>query len=146
EVLIGAGLLEADLPQEGQELPRDASPFSQTGEHAVISFATRLALEESHSSVQGKPGLTYEKGALYHEMLHGIFFTDEQYAQRCAQFWQQQLSEDEQRAFRSLLASLNYDPHFELLMINEFQAYMLTPDWENSGPNILLSRGRRLLG
>ncbi|MCB1216318.1 hypothetical protein KDL44_02935 [bacterium] len=119
--------------------------YHATGEQAVISFASRLALRESRHGMQGRTDRSYERGALYHEMLHGIFFTEPEYEQRCREFWQQQLSADERRAFSTLLASLNYDPAFETLMINEFQAYLLTPPAPASGSRILLERGQRLL-
>ncbi|MEZ5336764.1 MAG: hypothetical protein R3F46_00735 [bacterium] len=145
EVLVGAGLLEAALPAAGESLPRDSAPFRATGEQAVISFASRLALRESRHGMQGRTDRSYERGALYHEMLHGIFFTEPEYERRCREFWQQQLNADERRAFSTLLASLNYDPAFETLMINEFQAYLLTPPAPASGSRILLERGQRLL-
>ncbi|MCB1220746.1 MAG: hypothetical protein H7A35_04895 [Planctomycetales bacterium] len=147
EVLVGAGLLVAQLPAEGEELPRDAAPFAASGEQAVISFATRLALRDSANNLQGKADRSYEAGALYHEMLHGIFFTEPEYARRCTEFWQQRLSADERRAFSTLLASLNYDPAFETLMVNEFQAYILTPrgSGDSTGSGILLARAKRLL-
>ncbi len=145
DALVQEGLLSMELGDGSKPLPRTASPYAATGQHAVISFATRLALAESSRAIQGRPGRRYEAGALYHEMRHGIFFTDVDYAARCTQFWQQMLTADERRAFSTLLASLNYDPAFEELMVNEFQAYLLTPEGPGMGADILLSSGRRLL-
>lgn len=145
DALVAEGLLQLDMGGPADLLERSAAPYSAIGDQAVLSFATRLALDESSRQLQGRADRQWEGGALQHEMLHGVFFTDEAYAQRCTEFWQQRFSEEERACLRILLASLNYDPDFEELMINEFQAYMLTPQGPGMGPNILRGRAALLL-
>ena len=145
DALVAEGLLQLDMPADGSRPPATASPYRAVGDQAVLSFATRLALRESASRLQGKPDRKWEAGALQHELLHGIFFTEEAYAARCTEFWQQRLSDEERECLRIILASLNYDPGFEELMVNEFQAYLLTPEGPGMGPRMLLGRGKLLL-
>jgi hypothetical protein len=145
DALVAEGLLHLEMGGPADVLERSAAPYSAVGDHAVLSFATRLALDESSRQLQGHPNRQWEGGALQHEMLHGVFFTDEAYAQRCTEFWQQRLGDEERACLRILLASLNYDPGFEELMINETQAYLLTPAGPGMGPNILRNRAALLL-
>lgn len=62
---------------------------------------------------------------LRHEISHGQFFTDPNYAAFTQYFWQNDLTEAERVAFRQFLAGQEYDPTDETLMMNEMQAYLV---------------------
>jgi hypothetical protein len=61
---------------------------------------------------------------LRHELSHGEFFTNEGYRDYSIRFWRTRLSDDERSTFRRFLASREYDPENEALMINEMQAFL----------------------
>lgn len=66
---------------------------------------------------------------LRHEISHGEFYANDDYAAYCEAFWLRELTEDQRRAFREFLGGLGYDTSNEELMINETQAYLFhTPD------------------
>jgi hypothetical protein len=60
-----------------------------------------------------------------HEARHGIYFTNPTFARKVAAVWADQ-DESTRAAIRALLAAMHYDPDWEDLMINEFQAYFRT--------------------
>ncbi|MCH7471448.1 hypothetical protein IIA79_00650 [bacterium] len=134
DTLAGLGLLAWD---------EDQAAWAHTGEQAVLSFATRyLGNEKPSSQVLGQRGRPFEVRALYHETRHGLYFTEPRYAQACRDYWHEVLSEDDRRAFRLLLLLMNYDPADEELIINEWQAYLLTPSYRFIGARALTSRLR----
>lgn len=66
---------------------------------------------------------------LRHELSHGEFFLNRAYREYSSLFWREKLTDGERAAFRSFLASRDYDPGNETLVINEMQAYLMhTPD------------------
>ncbi len=66
---------------------------------------------------------------LTHELSHGEYFSDPHYAAYVHAFFQDVLTDTEQRAFRSFLGNDGYDTGNAILMENETQAYLLfTPD------------------
>ena len=62
---------------------------------------------------------------LRHEISHGQFFTDPNYAAFTQRFWQTELTEAERTAFRRFLSDQQYDATDETLMMNEMQAYLV---------------------
>jgi hypothetical protein len=62
---------------------------------------------------------------LHHELSHGEFFSDPDYAEYVRKFWLTELSADERDAVRRFLAKENYDAGEEELMYNEMQAYLM---------------------
>lgn len=62
---------------------------------------------------------------LRHELSHGLYFTSPAYAGYAKRFWQHAMSEDDRAHFREFLASQDYDPADEDLMLNETQAYLV---------------------
>jgi hypothetical protein len=62
---------------------------------------------------------------LHHELSHGEYFTNPDYAAYSALFWNQVLSAGERDGFRRFLGADGYDPGIEDLMINEMQAYLV---------------------
>jgi hypothetical protein len=73
-------------------------------------------------SAESPPAL---RAALFtHEAFHGLYYTSQDFRSGVAAVWQG-LSAPAQEAFRSYLAVSDYDPGFEALMVNEFQAYVL---------------------
>lgn len=62
---------------------------------------------------------------LSHELSHGEFFTNPDYARYCQDFWRNILSSSQREAFTRFLSSAqHYDTQDESLLINEFQAYL----------------------
>jgi len=62
---------------------------------------------------------------LHHELSHGEFFSDPDYARYVHGFWLTEMTEDERKTFRQFLGSMDYDVHLEELMYNEMQAYLM---------------------
>lgn len=66
---------------------------------------------------------------LRHELSHGVYFTNPQYAAYSAHFWNDTLTADERGKFTAFLDREGYDTALTDLMINETQAYLMhTPD------------------
>ncbi len=82
---------------------------------------------------------------LHHELSHGMFFSDADYAAFVQQFWQAALTADERSGVRRFLGSEGYDTGYEELMYNEMQAYlMFTRDPEFFTPAQVGMTPRRL--
>ena len=62
---------------------------------------------------------------LRHELSHGEFFSDPDYAAYVHNFWLTALTEAERANVRKFLASEDYDVTDEVLMYNEMQAYLM---------------------
>jgi hypothetical protein len=62
---------------------------------------------------------------LRHELSHGEFFSETDYADFTRTFWLTELTEAERGAVRGFLANEGYDPGDEELMFNEMQAYLM---------------------
>lgn len=82
---------------------------------------------------------------LHHELSHGMFFGDPDYAAFVHEFWQAALTEGERGGVRQFLGSEGYDTGYEELMYNEMQAYlMFTRDPEFFAPARVGMTPRRL--
>ena len=68
---------------------------------------------------------TMRAAMLHHELAHGEFFSDRQYALYVQHFWLTAMTEAERAAVRHFLGSMDYDTNNEELMYNEMQAYMM---------------------
>ena len=81
---------------------------------------------------------------LRHELSHGEFFSDPEYAAYVHNFWLTALTEAERSNVRKFLASEDYDVFDEVLMYNEMQAYlMFTRDPQFFRPELVgLTPGR----
>ena len=62
---------------------------------------------------------------LHHELSHGFFFSDPDYAVFVHDFWNIALTHDERAGVRKFLGSEGYDTTYEELMYNEMQAYLM---------------------
>jgi hypothetical protein len=62
---------------------------------------------------------------LRHELSHGEFFSDPDYAAYVHNFWLTKLTEAERANVRKFLATEDYDVTDEVLMYNEMQAYLM---------------------
>lgn len=62
---------------------------------------------------------------LRHELSHGEFFSDPNYAAYVRDFWLTSLTEAERDGVRRFLAAEDYDASQEELMYNEMQAYLM---------------------
>jgi hypothetical protein len=62
---------------------------------------------------------------LHHELSHGMFFGDPDYASFVHAFWETALSGEERGGVRRFLGSEGYDTNYEELMYNEMQAYLM---------------------
>ncbi len=101
--------LRALLRQEGWFAPGlNAGLISlpAVGADAKVTAATRAAI-------------------LRHELSHGEFFSNPEYADYVHKFWLTALTEPERAAFRSFLGKEEYDAGEEELMYNEMQAYLM---------------------
>ncbi len=62
---------------------------------------------------------------LHHELSHGMFFGDPDYASFVHAFWRRALTGEERGGVRRFLGSEGYDTSYEELMYNEMQAYLM---------------------
>ena len=100
DIVVTHGIVEPD-PDGGW----------RTGAGAILSIS-----QASHAQLRDL--------LLRHEALHGLYFTHARYREAVWAEWQQ-LTEDEQRFWTLLLASINYDVDYPDLVVNEFQSYLL---------------------
>lgn len=113
QLLLAIGLL---VERDGQLQPG--------GEQALVTFSAtqpddpRTPIDESMDEVR-------RESVLQHELSHGEFFTRPAYRQQCWDFWRNGLNEAERQRWRELLASLDYDPADEELLVNETQALLM---------------------
>jgi hypothetical protein len=82
---------------------------------------------------------------LHHELSHGMFFGDPDYAAFVQRFWNAELKDQERGGVRRFLGAEGYDTGYEELMYNEMQAYlMFTRDPEFFTPARVGMTPRRL--
>ena len=82
--------------------------------------------------------LSARRTILHHELSHGVFFSDPDYASFVQRFWDTTLTGQERSAVRRFLGSEGYDMAYEELMYNEMQAYlMFTHDPEFFRPDFV---------
>ena len=62
---------------------------------------------------------------LRHELSHGLYFVDAEYARYSLRFWTETLTAAERDRFRAFLAAEGYDTSIEDLVVNETQAYLM---------------------
>jgi len=72
------------------------------------------------------PPITQEMRAviLHHEISHGAFYTDPNYADYAIEFWNS-LTPPQRAAFTAFLGAQGYDTRNTMLMLNETQAYLI---------------------
>jgi len=106
----------------------EAGTFSAIGTQAVVSF-TAVHEDDPLTAADESVDAWRRESVLRHELSHGEFFTNAQYRAHCWDFWRHSLSERERKLVRQYLASLDYNPDDEELMVNEMQAMLMhTPD------------------
>ena len=122
--------------------------FTQAQDEGVaLNEAERLLRDVAvtHGIVQPDPGGGWRAGRgavlsisqasygqlrdllLRHEALHGLYFTHAAFREAVWAAWQE-MTADEQRFWKLLLASINYDVDYPDLVVNEFQSYLLQQD------------------
>ncbi len=120
---LAAILAETGVAPPGPDgLPRPAV------EAAVISLS---AVENPHGHPSGRVAIDagVRASILRHELSHGEFFTNAEFAAHVARWWRERLTEAERAGFRRFLAAGGYDPAEEEVMMNEAMAYLMhTPD------------------
>lgn len=84
---------------------------AHSGDYAVVVFATFLRDD------------THYLGSATHELLHAQYFLDPTYAGVVEEYWDDLPDEDRRSIVDAL--SAHYDPTDDVLMRNEFQAYLL---------------------
>jgi hypothetical protein len=111
--------LDAD-EERLRALLRQLGWFDPAAQGALISLSREGA----------DPGVTPSARAaiLHHELSHGAFFVDPAYADYVQKFWRTALTPAERETVTRFLASEDYDPADEVLMINEMQAYTMFTD------------------
>ncbi|HET7881341.1 MAG TPA: hypothetical protein VFL55_10680 [Acetobacteraceae bacterium] len=101
--------LRALLQQEGMLAPGVAAALISVpaaGSDPLITAVARRAI-------------------LRHELSHGEFFSNPDYAQYVRRFWMTELTGEERGAVRAFLGRQDYDVREEELMYNEMQAYLM---------------------
>jgi hypothetical protein len=116
--LTTAGHQELPLNAEEQRL-RDL--VRQLGWNATSAVGALISIARADQSLTQSMRATM----LHHELSHGEFFTDTDYAAYVRSFWLDAMSEEERGAMRHFLGSMDYDTGNEELMYNEMQAYMM---------------------
>ena len=113
-LLLDQGFMRAD--QDG---------FSIITPEKVLVAIPRAQSDSSKAPQNESVTMPMRKTILSHELGHGEFFTNPDYARYCQDFWYQQLSAAQRAAFSRFLSSVqHYDGGNEALLINEFQAYL----------------------
>lgn len=98
-------------------------------ETALVSYARVQADDPATTHVDETLDAQVRETILLHELSHGIYFTDPDYRAYATKFWREKLTEEERQIWRRFLASRDYDPDNEEIMLNETQAFlMFTPD------------------
>lgn len=120
--------LAAILAATGLAPPGPDGLPEPAGEGAVV---TLTAAENPPAALPGRLVVdpSVRAAILRHELSHGEFFTNPDFAAHVARWWQERLSADERALFRRFLAEGGYDPANEEVMMNEAMAYLMhTPD------------------
>ncbi|MCA1754318.1 MAG: hypothetical protein LC641_06405 [Spirochaeta sp.] len=68
---------------------------------------------------------------LTHEAMHGLFYMEDEFRDYIFEYWEG-LSNEERRFWRSFFQYRSFDPEYEYLMVNEFQAYLLQQEPERA--------------
>jgi hypothetical protein len=113
--------------RDGIEInPEEATLRALLRQEDLFSIGTNAALI-SLAAVGADTRITPPARAaiLRHELSHGEFFSAPAYADYVRDFWLTVLTAGERAAFRSFLASEEYDAGQEELMYNEMQAYLM---------------------
>ncbi|NMJ39933.1 hypothetical protein GWK16_01675 [Roseomonas sp. JC162] len=102
-----------------QEVQRLRGLVPAPGDFAIISVP----------GLESRVDPTMRRAILNHEIGHGHFFTNTEFAEHVAKVWREVFTEQERAAFRAFLEREGYDPALEEVMMNEAMAYLLfTPD------------------
>ena len=78
-------------------------------------------------SISQSSGGALRRLLLWHEALHGLYFTHPDYQEAARELWQE-LNAGERLYWHLLLDAVGYDIEYEWLVVNEFQAYLLQQD------------------
>ena len=78
---------------------------------------------------------------LFHEVLHGLYFTHEKYQQSVSEVWNE-LPKESQIFWIRLLTLIGYDTNYQSLIENEFQAYILQQNMNQLSGFLSLWAGR----
>jgi hypothetical protein len=103
--------------QELRDLLRQVGWFEPAAAGGLISIPAVGA--------DSKVTLAARGAILRHELSHGEFFSNPNYAAYVYNFWLTALTEKERAGVRSFLGKEEYDTHEEELMYNEMQAYLM---------------------
>ena len=100
-----------------------------------LESVVAMGLNPAGVAFLGIPGLDHRVDAamrraiLRHEIGHGHFFTNPDFAAHIRRVWRERLTPADRAALTEYLARAGYDPTQEELMVNEAMAYLLfTPD------------------
>jgi hypothetical protein len=116
-------LLALLLDQNFMEVDQDG--FSIIPPEKVLVAIPRAQSDSSKAPQNESITTPMRKIILSHELGHGEFFTNPDYASYCDDFWHQHLSAAQRVAFTRFLSSVqHYNARNEYLLINEFQAYL----------------------
>lgn len=106
-------------------LRTDSDGFRIIPPEKVLIAIPRTQADNPQTSQSESVTMSMRKTILSHELGHGEFFTNPDYARYCENFWRNSLSVSQREAFTRFLSSTqHYDAQNESLLINEFQAYL----------------------
>jgi hypothetical protein len=119
EQALLALLLEAEFMRS------DRGRFSSIPPEKVLIAIPSVQADNPRSPQNESITQSMRVTILSHELGHGEFFTNPDYARYCEDFWRNTLSAPQREAFtRFLSLAQHYDARNERLLINEFQAYL----------------------
>ena len=109
-------------------LVRQGVSYLAQGLQAIVTF-TGVQPDDTRTPQDEAIDSSRRESILLHEISHGLYFTSTTYRDHCWRFWRERMTASERERFRRLLASMNYDPANEDLLVNEMQALLMhTPD------------------
>jgi hypothetical protein len=121
------------LTAQEQRLRRLIGELGWTGPDAAGALISLPRLN-ADATIDAKARSTI----LRHELSHGEYFTDPQYAAFVQHFWADTMDGSDRAAFRRFLVADHYDGAIEDLIVNETQAYlMFTPDTRFFSPDFV---------
>lgn len=90
-----------------------------------------VTVPQTRERGDGEPKISESarRAILLHEVSHGEFYSNANYANYCRKFWSETLTDNQREIFTKFLSKYNYSVNQDELLINEMQAYLIfTPD------------------
>jgi hypothetical protein len=98
------------------------SEYGAYGDYSPIANESGYVI----AAVAGSSDKTETRNAVLHEAMHMIWYGDGEFAERCYEFWQNDVTDEEKKTWTTFLSDLKYNTQDLELVVNELQAYMCT--------------------